>query len=87
MKNPEFAKKRSDEQFRGLCIDLLKELKKRIGFSYTIHLSPDGKYGVQDAKTQQWNGMVRDIIDGVISFSLGCLRMLPAPFKFCQLKC
>ncbi len=50
---------------QGLCIDLLKELAERIGFNYTIYLVEDGNFGVKDKSTNQWNGMVRDLVERV----------------------
>ena len=46
-------------------MDLLNELQRRIGFQYKIYLSPDGKYGVQHAKTKEWNGLIGQIVKGV----------------------
>uniref|UniRef100_A0A8C2G4G5 Glutamate receptor n=1 Tax=Cyprinus carpio TaxID=7962 RepID=A0A8C2G4G5_CYPCA len=60
--------KRSDkalvgnDRFEGFCIDLLKELASIMGFSYEIHLVPDGKYGLQDDKGQ-WNGMIKELME------------------------
>uniref|UniRef100_A0A8C2AYT6 Glutamate receptor n=1 Tax=Cyprinus carpio TaxID=7962 RepID=A0A8C2AYT6_CYPCA len=60
--------KRSDkalvgnDRFEGFCIDLLKELASILGFSYEIHLVPDGKYGFQDDKGQ-WNGMIKELME------------------------
>lgn len=30
---------------RGFCMDLLKELSKKINFTYSLALSPDGQFG------------------------------------------
>ncbi|XP_056330776.1 glutamate receptor ionotropic, kainate 3 [Danio aesculapii] len=51
-----------NDRFEGFCIDLLKELASILGFSYEIHLVPDGKYGFQDDKGQ-WNGMIRELME------------------------
>uniref|UniRef100_A0A914YFH1 Ionotropic glutamate receptor L-glutamate and glycine-binding domain-containing protein n=1 Tax=Panagrolaimus superbus TaxID=310955 RepID=A0A914YFH1_9BILA len=34
-----------NNQFEGFCIDLLEELSKDLGFTYTIHVVRDNKYG------------------------------------------
>lgn len=49
----------------GFCIDLLDAIASLVGFKYNISLVPDGKYGVYDYKTGEWNGMVRQLIDKV----------------------
>lgn len=49
----------------GFCIDLLDAIASLVGFDYNISLVPDGKYGVYNYKTGEWNGMVRQLIDKV----------------------
>ncbi|KAG9493299.1 hypothetical protein GDO78_001285 [Eleutherodactylus coqui] len=51
------------ERFEGYCIDLLQKLSEILGFKYEIRLVEDGKYGVKEDTTQQWNGMVRELMD------------------------
>lgn len=36
-----------------------------VGFTYRIELVPDGKYGVYDYETGEWNGIVRQLMDKV----------------------
>ncbi len=67
MHNPEYPKK-SKDPFKGLCMDLLHELQKRIDFHYTIYLVPDNTYGILDQETRQWNGLMREVIDRVNSY-------------------
>lgn len=52
-------------RFEGFCIDLLEEIAKMVKFTYRIDLVPDGKYGVPDPETKEWNGIVRQLIDKV----------------------
>lgn len=54
-----------NERFEGFCIDLLRELASILGFTYELRLVEDGKYGVQDENSGQWNGMVRELMDHV----------------------
>lgn len=58
-------KQEGNAQFEGFGIELIDELSKKLGFSYTFYLQPDNKYGGLDAKTGEWNGMLREIIDNV----------------------
>ena len=48
----------------GYCIDFIKKLQEKLKFSYNIYLVPDGNYGSQDAISREWNGMVREILQG-----------------------
>ncbi|XP_068188830.1 glutamate receptor ionotropic, kainate 2 isoform X3 [Antennarius striatus] len=52
-----------NDRFEGYCIDLLRELANILGFTYEVRLVEDGKYGAQDENTDQWNGMVKELMD------------------------
>uniref|UniRef100_A0A3Q2W1K6 Glutamate ionotropic receptor kainate type subunit 2 n=1 Tax=Haplochromis burtoni TaxID=8153 RepID=A0A3Q2W1K6_HAPBU len=52
-----------NDRFEGYCIDLLRELANILGFTFEVRLVEDGKYGVQDENTGQWNGMVKELMD------------------------
>lgn len=54
-----------NERYEGFCIDLLREIAQMVGFTYRIELVPDGKYGVYDYETGEWNGIVRQLMDKV----------------------
>lgn len=56
------------DDFEGFCIDLLRMIADIVGFEYEIELVPDGKYGVYDYETGEWNGIVRQLMDKVIYF-------------------
>lgn len=62
-------------QFEGFGIELIDELSKKLGFSYTFYLQPDNKYGGLDPKTGEWNGMLREIIDNVSESLPPCLLL------------
>lgn len=47
-----------NDRYEGFCIDLLKEIAHMVGFDYTIVQVKDGKYGVYDLSTGEWNGRV-----------------------------
>ena len=51
----------------GLSIDILEEIRQELGFNYKIYLAPDGKFGVRDKMTGEWNGVVREIKEEVRS--------------------
>lgn len=52
-------------RYEGFCIDLLRQIAAMVGFEYRIELVPDGKYGVIDLETGEWNGIVRQLMDKV----------------------
>lgn len=54
-----------NDHFEGFCIDLLRLIAEMVGFDYSIELVPDGKYGVYDLETGEWNGLVRELMDKV----------------------
>jgi ionotropic kainate glutamate receptor 2 len=54
-----------NSRYEGFCIDLLREIATMVGFEYQIELVPDGKYGVYDLETGEWNGIVRQLMDKV----------------------
>lgn len=64
-------------RYEGFCIDLLKEIAHMVGFGYKIELVPDGKYGVYNYETGEWNGIVRQLMDKV---SVSILETVPRKF-------
>jgi len=59
-------KLRGNNRFQGFCVDLLDEISKILQFNYTIKPVDDGKYGAPVGPKNEWNGMVRELIDKVI---------------------
>jgi len=58
-------KLRGNGRFHGFCVDLLDEISKILHFNYTIKPVEDGKYGAPVGAKDEWNGMVRELIDKV----------------------
>lgn len=54
-----------NDMFEGFCIDVLRLIAKMVGFEYNIKLVADGKYGLLNPDTGEWNGIVRELIDKV----------------------
>jgi hypothetical protein len=44
-----------NKNYEGFCIDLLKIMAEKIGFDFRLELVPDGKYGVFNQNTGEWN--------------------------------
>ena len=68
LKNDAESSSNETEEFEGLSIDILEEMREKLKFNYRIYRVPDGKFGVKNRLTGEWNGIVRDIIDKVPSF-------------------
>ena len=51
-------------QYEGYCVDLINEVAKILKFKYEFYSSPDGKYGAR-MENGTWDGMVREILEGV----------------------
>ncbi|XP_054261474.1 glutamate receptor ionotropic, kainate 1-like isoform X5 [Macrosteles quadrilineatus] len=62
-------------KFEGFCIDLLKEIADMVGFEYRIQLVPDGKYGVYDPDTGEWNGIVRQLMEKKADLAVGSMTI------------
>lgn len=63
----------------GYCIDLIEKLQEKLKFSYDVYLVPDGNFGSQDPISKEWNGMVKEILQGraqmiVASFTISSER-------------
>lgn len=52
-------------QLEGFCIDLLAQLSHDLGFTYTINLVKDKKYGIDEYGNGSWTGMIGEILRGV----------------------
>ncbi|CAH1126003.1 unnamed protein product [Ceutorhynchus assimilis] len=50
-------------QFEGYAVDLIHEISRTLGFNYTIKLAPDGRYGSFNKETNEWDGMIRELLD------------------------
>ena len=56
---------RGNDRFEGYCVDLLREIAKILNFTYEIHLVADGQYGSPQGESDEWTGMVKELIDQV----------------------
>lgn len=59
------ASNNENDMFEGFCIDVLRLIANIVGFEYNIKLVADGKYGLLNPDTGEWNGIVRELIDKV----------------------
>jgi len=55
-----------NDRFEGFCFDIIDEISKMLGFHYVFKVVDDLNYGSRDKNTGEWNGMIRELLDGVI---------------------
>ncbi|XP_033116460.1 glutamate receptor 1-like, partial [Anneissia japonica] len=56
---------RGNARFRGYIMDLLEEIArvvKGINFEYEVELVADGKYGRRDEYSNEWDGMIGELV-------------------------
>jgi glutamate receptor, ionotropic, invertebrate len=56
-----------NDRFEGFGVELIQEIAMMLGFNYSFKLQHDGAYGSLNKQTGEWNGMLREIIDQVIT--------------------
>lgn len=54
----------------GASLDFLSFLQKDLNFDPYIYFTPDGKFGVFNSSTGEWNGIVQELISGRAALSL-----------------
>ncbi|XP_076391789.1 kainate-type ionotropic glutamate receptor subunit 1D isoform X8 [Megachile rotundata] len=63
MRKDSSEKLTGNAQFEGYSIDLIYEISRILGFNYTFHLVPDGRYGSYNKQTKEWDGMMKELLD------------------------
>ncbi|PIK39600.1 putative glutamate receptor 1 [Apostichopus japonicus] len=75
---------RNDEPYEGYAWELIKDVKKvfeeemGIDFNFEITLMSRGQYGSLDLSTGEWDGMIRELIDGDADVAIGSLTKVGA---------
>lgn len=59
----------------GYAIDILEHLKKDLGFNVELYFVEDGFYGGYDSKTNTWNGLINDLLQGKADMTLTTLTI------------
>lgn len=52
-----------DDVWKGYCIDLIEKLSKEMNFKYELVVKD--KFGALDPVTNQWNGLIGGLVEGV----------------------
>ena len=56
---------KGNDRYEGYGLDLLDALAEKLHFTYEIHPVKDNRYGRQDPKTLEWDGMIGEVVNGV----------------------
>ena len=55
--------------WEGMVPDIFETLASDLNFSYSLALSRDGNWGSKDAQSGDWNGIIKDLMDGIADVS------------------
>lgn len=64
---PEGVHYEGNERFEGYAVDLLYNLAEECKFDFHFEPVRDNKYGSYDAVSDEWDGIIRQLIDNVSS--------------------
>lgn len=77
--NDDYYSNEGAERFSGMAWELLKKVKEvfeeemGIEFEFEIELKSRGQYGSLDLSNNEWDGMVKDLVDGDADIAVGAL--------------
>lgn len=54
-----------NNRYEGYAVDIIDNLSKLLKFTYKLEIHPDNKPGTLNKETNEWNGLIRHILDGV----------------------
>nr|CAH7750963.1 unnamed protein product [Callosobruchus chinensis] len=75
---------------RGYCMDLLKELSKKINFTYSLALSPDGQFGnyvirnTSGSGRKEWTGLIGELVSEKADMIVAPLTINPERAEFIE---
>ncbi|XP_045473590.1 glutamate [NMDA] receptor subunit 1 [Harmonia axyridis] len=75
---------------RGYCMDLLKELSRKINFTFSLALSPDGQFGHYIIKNhsglgkKEWTGLIGELVTEKADMIVAPLTINPERAEFIE---
>ncbi|XP_066139528.1 glutamate [NMDA] receptor subunit 1 isoform X4 [Euwallacea fornicatus] len=75
---------------KGYCMDLLKELSKKINFTYSLALSPDGQFGNYILRNKsgiykkEWSGLIGELVGERADMIVAPLTINPERAEFIE---
>lgn len=67
-----------NDRYEGYAVDLIAELAQLVNFDYEFKEVDDGKHGVFNNKTGQWNGIIGELIKGKADLAIADLSITSA---------
>lgn len=62
---PEGVHYEGNDRFEGYVVDLIYDLAQECKFEFDFEPVKDNKYGSYDPTTDEWDGIIRALIDNV----------------------
>jgi len=59
-----------NEKYEGYLVDLINLLADELGFTFTLQMVGDGKYGVSDPSPGKWSGMIGEVMSGTADMAV-----------------
>lgn len=74
---------------KGFCMDLLEELSKKINFTYSLALSPDGQFGSYAIRNnssikKEWSGLIGELVAERADMIVAPLTINPERAEFIE---
>lgn len=70
-----------NERFEGYAVDLLYNLAEECKFDFHFEPVRDNKYGSYDPTTDEWDGIIRQLIDNVSCTTNAYICILYCPLN------
>lgn len=64
--------------YGGFCIELLRSIAEKLKFTYELYPVEDSYFGSQDPISKEWNGMVRDLLQGKADMAVASFTISPS---------
>ncbi|XP_019617116.1 PREDICTED: glutamate receptor 2-like [Branchiostoma belcheri] len=64
-----------NDRFQGFCMDLFSWMSTELGFKYEYYEVEDGQYGLYNAQTGKWSGLVGDVLDGKADIAVAIMSI------------
>ncbi|XP_070553293.1 LOW QUALITY PROTEIN: glutamate receptor 4-like [Ptychodera flava] len=78
----EFDKK--EDKYEGYCVELMKNIAKHMPINYKFELVGDSRYGEYSPKTNRWDGMIGELIDGKADIAVAPLTITSERERFVE---
>lgn len=73
---------------KGFCMDLLEELSRKINFTYSLALSPDGQFGnyviKNNSSKKEWTGLIGELVGERADMIVAPLTINPERAEFIE---